>query len=144
RFLFPLLFILLAAAASAHAHPSDFIVFDVRKTLPLHDGEQVYRDYYVNIGTETGVRAGSILAVYRRIPVVDVYRNKAQGDLIVPVGHLRVIHSQKTMSVCRLAGRASESQVPVMDYEAVMMGDRVEIAGNDMGPEKNPRDAMGK
>jgi hypothetical protein len=125
RFLFPILFFILAAAATAQAHPSDFIVFDVRKTLPLHDGETVYRDYYVNIGTEIGVKDGSILAVYRRIPVVDVYRNKAQGDLIVPVGHLRVIHTQKSMSVCRLASRANESQVPVVDYEAVMMGDRV-------------------
>jgi hypothetical protein len=120
-----------AVPHSASANENDFIVFDVRKTLPLNDTDPVYRDYYVNIGTETGVHAGSILAVYRRLPVIDVYRNKAQGDLVIPVGHLKVIHSQKTMSVCRIASIASEKQIPVVSYETVMMGDRVEIAGAD-------------
>src|SRR5580692_10300562 len=91
RMLYPILLLLLITAAfSSGAHADkDFIIFDVRKTLPLDDTDKIYKDYYVDIGTESGIHVGSILAVYRRLPVIDLYRNKAQGDLVVPIGHLK-------------------------------------------------------
>jgi hypothetical protein len=133
-FLFAL-FCQIVLMHTAHARQHDFTVFDVRKTLSLHDDDPVYKDFYVNMGTESGVKIGDIVAVYRRVPVIDVYRNKAQGDLVVPIAHLRVIHTQKTMSVCRLAAAVNQKQIPVLQFDAVMMGDRVELA--DPNPAEN-------
>jgi hypothetical protein len=123
-------FLLLSCISlSAFAeHIAEYTVFDVRKSLPLNDNDKVYKDYYVNMGSDSGVRVGAELSVYRKVPVIDIYRNKAQGDLVIPVAKIKVIQVQKTMSVARLEHIASMSEIPVVDFEAVMMGDRVEIA----------------
>ena len=123
-----LLSVNLLTASKSQAQEKEFTVFDVRKTLPLNDEQKVFKDYYVNIGSESGVKAGTILEVYRKVPVIDIYRNKAQGDLVIPVAHLRVIQSQKTMSVARVETVANPKDIPVVQFEAVMMGDRVQVA----------------
>lgn len=111
----------------ALARPKDYSVFAIRKNLPLHDNEPIFRDYYINLGTDEGMRVGQYVAVKRRVPVIDIYRNKAQDDLIVPIAHLKVIHAQKSMCVARLASQVSPEQIPVVQFEQVMLGDRVEL-----------------
>jgi len=133
-----LTFALLIPSSRAMAYEKEFTVFDMRKTLPLHDDDPVYRDYYVNIGSDSGVQVGAILAIYRHVPVIDIYRNKAEGDLVVPIGHMKVIQVQKSMSVCRVASIASEKQIPVVQYETVMMGDQVRVAENAPPEERTP------
>jgi hypothetical protein len=113
---------------SAYAVTVDFTVFDARKTLPLSDDEPVYRDYYVNMGVEAGVKIGSVLSVYRKIPLVDVYTNKAPGDLIVEVARIQVIHTQHSLSVGRVVSGSNYKSIPVVQYEKVMLGDRVDFA----------------
>src|SRR5579864_2290696 len=84
---------------SVFAADSVYSVFDIKKTIPLNSHQKVYRDFYVNLGSDQGAKAGSILAVYRRQGVVDYYRNTLHEDLLVPVAHMKVIQAGKTMSV---------------------------------------------
>ena len=104
-----------------------YAVFDVRKSLPLKDKDTIQKDYYVNLGTEHGAKVGSILSVKRRLPVIDVYRNQAQGDLVIEIAKLKVIHTQSTMSVGRLMSVVNPKNIPVVQYESLMMGDQVEL-----------------
>ena len=121
---------LLFTTHRTFAGVKDFVIFDMRKTLPLNDRQAVQRDYYINMGEEYGAKVGALLDVYRRVPVVDIYRDKPQGDLLVKVGQLRIIHTQKSMSVTRLVGLSDPKNIPVVLFESVMLGDRVEVAEN--------------
>ncbi|MBK9294341.1 MAG: hypothetical protein IPM57_07830 [Oligoflexia bacterium] len=104
----------------------DFKIFDLKKNLPLTDKEKVFYDYYINIGQEQGVQPGQIINVYRRVPVIDVYKYQNHPDMRVAVGKLKVIYTQKTMSVARLYKSATPSKTPVLEFEKMMVGDRVE------------------
>jgi hypothetical protein len=119
-------------APTAHAQSQNqakqYTIFDIRRNLPLKENETVYRDYYVNLGADEGVKEGAILSVYRRVPVTDIYRNKTHADLVVPIGHMKVILAQKSMSVAREASLVDQAQIPVVQYEKIMLGDRVEVA----------------
>lgn len=123
-----ILVFLILSDVSAQAQSKQFTIFDIRRNLPLTENEQVYRDYYVNLGTDDGVKEGAVLAVYRRLPVTDVYRNKTHTDLVVPLGHIKVILAQRSMSVARLASLVDQAQIPVVQYEKIMLGDRVELS----------------
>lgn len=107
----------------------DYVIFDFRKTLPLNSSQPVLRDYYINMGSQQGVSVGSLVNVIRRTPVIDIYRNKTQGDLLIQIGRLRIIHVEKTMSVGRIEKEADTRQIPVVQFEKVMLGDRVELSG---------------
>jgi hypothetical protein len=118
---------ILLATCYASADSKTYSVFDIKKTTPLHNNQKVFRDYYVNLGSDQGAKAGSILAVYRRQGVVDYYRNVLHDDLLVPVAHMKVIMAQKTMSVARLESLTPAKQIPVLEFNAVMLGDRVQL-----------------
>jgi hypothetical protein len=104
-----------------------YSVFDIKKTIPLSSHQKIYRDFYVNLGSDQGAKAGSILAVYRRQGVVDYYRNTLHEDLLVPVAHMKVIQASQTMSVARLESITPSKQIPVVEFNSIMMGDRVEL-----------------
>ncbi len=111
----------------AHAERIDFKVFDVRKNLALTDDEPVFYDYYLSAGQDVGVEPGSVLTVYRRVPVMDIYKNQNHPDMQVVVARMKIIYSQKTMSVGRVLKLANKTSTPVMEFDKVMIGDRVEL-----------------
>lgn len=121
--------VLVSISSANAAEPSApvYSVFDLKQTVPLNNKQKVFRDYYVNLGSDQGAKAGSILAVYRRQGVVDYYRNTLHEDLLVPVAHMKIIQAGKTMSVARLASITPSKQIPVVEFNSVMMGDRVEL-----------------
>ncbi len=117
--------------AEARAERKDFKVFDVRKNLPLTDADPIRYDYYVSIGQDHGVEKGAVLTVYRRVPVMDMYRNQNHDDMQIPVAKLKIIYSERTMSVGRVMKLANRDKIPVLEFDKVMTGDRVEFAGLD-------------
>ncbi len=116
-----------------------YSVFDIKKTIPLNSYQKVYRDFYVNLGADQGAKAGSILAVYRRQGVVDYYRNTLHDDLLVPVAHMKVIQAGKTMSVARMESLTPSKQIPVVEFNSIMMGDRVELVADKSVTKKATR-----
>jgi len=119
--------ILLVVGSYAQAADSVYSVFDIKKTMPINGRQKVYKDFYVNMGEDQGVKPGSILAVYRRQGVVDNFRNVLHEDLLIPVAHMKVIQSSQTISIARLESVTPARQIPVVDFNNVMLGDRVEL-----------------
>jgi hypothetical protein len=93
------------------------------------------------MGIEDGVKVGAVLVVYRKVPVLDIYRNKAQADLISPVAQIRIIHAQNSLSIARLVKVVDQKRVPILGQAAVLVGDRVEMAGNDIDEKDNQASA---
>ncbi|MBK7893216.1 MAG: hypothetical protein IPJ84_20900 [Bdellovibrionales bacterium] len=114
------------------------VIFDVRRSLPMEPDEPVYHDFYISAGVEAGIKKGQFLPVARQMPVHDPIQNKQQALLTIAVGKLQVIHVERNMAVARLVSELSDDERPTLEYEAVMIGDRVDLRGATM---EAPKDA---
>ena len=104
-------------------------IFDVRKSLPMEPTDPSYHDFYINAGIEAGFKRGQYLPVQRAIPIHDPVQNKQQGILTVPVGKILVIHVERNITVARLASELGDDERPTLEYEAIMIGDRIDMKG---------------
>ncbi len=118
-------------------------VFDVRKSLPMTAQENAYHDYYINAGTEVGLKPGAIVTVTRYVPLHDPMQNRSQGDLAVPVAKLQVIHAQNNLAVARFHSAFDRKSLPVLEYEGVMAGDRVEVNRAEYNEGKRKPNSVG-
>ncbi len=136
----------LISNANSWAGTRDVQVFEVRRNFQTTPEEPVLHDYYVNAGSEEGLKSGMTLQVFRRLPVHDSFGRANNEDIIVSIATIKLIHVQKGVSVGRkwspkaTGGRDRTPEKPVVDFESVMIGDRI-----DLGTATVPADsALGK
>lgn len=140
------LFMLLILAVAPHQVKAQSLasapmIFDVRRSLPLEPEEPVYHDFYINGGPEAGFRKGQYVTVVRLIPVHDPLQNKQQATLTVTVAKLQVIQTERNITVARLQSELTDEERPTLEYEAVMIGDRIDPATMTMEapPKRKPK-----
>ena len=121
------LLILLMFSFYAMAEKTEYRVFDLKKTLPIDEKEKIYYDYYLSLGSDQGVQPGDVINVYRRVPIVDNYSTINHNDMQIAVGQLKIIYSQPTMSIGRIIKHKRPANMPVLEFEKIMIGDRVEM-----------------
>jgi hypothetical protein len=107
---------------------AELTIFDVRKNLPMSDTDKVYRDFYINGGTEAGLSRGMIITVQRRMPLYDTYQNRSAGDLDLKVAKIKIIHTQKGLSVARMHSEYDRGSAPLLEDNFIMVGDRLDLA----------------
>ena len=115
----------MASIISSVAQAKEATVFDVRRPIAMDNSEVPPKDYYINAGTKDGLKKGMIILVNRRMNLYDQYQNKSPGDLVVPIGQLKIIHIQDDVAVARLEEIKSREALPTVEFDAVMVGDRV-------------------
>jgi hypothetical protein len=108
------------------------LIFDVRRSLPLEPDEPVFHDFYINAGPEAGFKKGMYVTVVRLVPVHDPVQNKQQGELAINVARLQIIHVARALTVARLQSEFTDEERPTLEYEAVMIGDRIDPASLTM------------
>lgn len=111
-------------------------IFDVRKSLPMEPTEKAYHDFYINAGSEAGFKRGQYLPIRRSLPVHDPIQNKQQAVLTVPVGNVVVIHVDRGLTVARLVQELGNEDRPTLEFEAIMIGDQVDMKGITTTPPK--------
>lgn len=121
---------------SSEAFAKDVTVFDVRRPLAMENGQVLPKDYYINAGSDAGIKPGMIFAIVRRQSLYDAYQQKSPGELIVKVGELKIIHVQNEVSVARLEGIDSRDKLPTLEFDAIMVGDKVDMSSGKMAPQK--------
>ena len=120
--------ILLSLLSLSPCAWAELTIFDMRKNLPLSDSERVYRDFYINGGTEAGIVNGMIITVQRRMPLYDNYSNRSAGDLDLKVAKIKIIHTQKGISVARVHSEYNRDAAPLLEDNFIMIGDRIDLA----------------
>ncbi len=108
------------------------LIFDVRRSLPLEPNEPVFHDFYINAGPEAGFRKGMYVTVVRLVPVHDPVQNKQQATLSINVAKLQVIHVERNITVARLQSEFTDEERPTLEFESVMIGDRIDPASMTM------------
>jgi hypothetical protein len=114
-------------------------IFDVRRSLPLEPDEEVTKDFYINAGPEAGFKKGVYISVVRAVPVHDPIKNMQQATLNIPVGKLKVIDVQRGITVARLETELTDDERPTLEFEGVMVGDRIDLGSITTEQPKKPK-----
>ncbi len=113
--------------AKAQSVNQSLTIFDARKSLALSDDEPVFRDFYINGGSEQGLREGMVITVTRQISLYDRFQNRSPGELKVEVGEVRIIYVQQGLAVAREHRLYSRDQRPLLENNFIMLGDRLQL-----------------
>jgi len=103
-------------------------IFQVRRALALKDSEVNKKEFYINGGTDQGLKAGFSVEVTRRNSFYDALRNQTIGDMLVPVGRVKIVFSSRSMSVARIDKVYSADKRPSLEYETFLVGDRLDVS----------------
>lgn len=106
----------------------DHIVFGVKTEIPMADDERPRRDFYMNIGTNQGVKVGSVLDVFRSVTSSDNINNRSARNVVFKFAKLKIIHAEDDISVGRIIEILPPAKTPIGEYPTVIVGDRVAIA----------------
>jgi hypothetical protein len=114
-------------------------IFDVRRSLPLEPDEEVTKDFYINVGPESGLKKGVYVSVVRAVPIHDPIKNMQQATLHIPVGKLKVIDVQRGITVARLESELGDDERPTLEFEGVMVGDQLDLGTITTDAPKRPK-----
>jgi len=119
--------VLLVSLFAWEACSEEINVIQVHRNIPLSDEEPIYRDIYISGGSETGMKNNTVLQVLRKTIVKDATGSQSFGELMVPVGQLKVIFVGPKVSVAREYKNQQFDSSPVMDQLGIQVGDKVEL-----------------
>lgn len=115
------------AVCLGSAMAGEYKVFGIRTDFPMADGQQLFRDVYVNMGTNQGVKEGSALDVFRVVTTVDEINQKTGRNISFKFAKLKVIHAESDLAVARVVQFLPPENSPLASYTNVMVGDEVEV-----------------
>ncbi len=119
-----IVYAICATAAMAGEHR----VFGIRTDFAMADDQPLFRDVYVNMGTDQGIKTGSTLDAFRVITTVDELNQKTGRNISFKIAKLKVIHAESDVSVARVTQFLPPDATPIVSYTNVMVGDDVEVA----------------
>jgi hypothetical protein len=106
-------------------------VYEVYRGVDLGESDRPPpKDIFINMGSNQGVKKGTMLDVYRKITSFDELTQKLAGDHMIPIGRVKVIHSDEKTSIARLDKFVSLDQEPALVPQAIMIGDVVRSASD--------------
>lgn len=112
---------------STNALAGDYKVYGIRTDYPMADGQPLFRDVYVNMGTNQGIKTGSALDAYRNVTTVDELNQRVGKGMSFKIAKLKVIHAEAEMAVARVVQMLPPESTPIGAYTNVIVGDDVEV-----------------
>ncbi len=109
---------------------NELSIIDVRRNIPLSDTDPVYKDYYINAGVESGLKENLVITVLRKTNIKDASGTQSYGDILIPVGRLKIIAAYHRVAVAREFQLISRESQPMLEQTGLMNGDRVDLAGS--------------
>lgn len=114
---------------SGKVFAQDIQIVDVRRNIPLADDAPVYKDFYINAGSEAGLKKNQIVTVFRKLTIRDSSGLVSYGELTIPVGQLKIVAAQSKVAVAREHKLISRDEEPMLEQIGLMSGDQI-ILGN--------------
>jgi len=123
-------FILAGMLTTQQTFAQDLSIVDVRRNITLADDDIVYKDFYINGGESDGLKKNLVITAVRKIQVRDANGSQSYGEILIPVGQLRVIAIYGRVSVAREYKLLSRDELPMLEQIGIMNGDKVELKGS--------------
>jgi hypothetical protein len=119
--------ILLTLLISNTVWSRSFVIFSMTQDLPMGlENEVLRKNYYVNIGSNQGIKKDSILDVFRIVSIQNAYDNKKRVNYKVKIGELKVINSSEEAAITMISEYEKED-TPIFELNQFMVGDHVSI-----------------
>lgn len=115
--------------SSIPAFAEEFSVIDVRRNITLADNDPVYKDFYINAGEGSGLKKNLVVTAVRKLTIRDASGAQAFGEIMVPVGQLKVIAVFGKIAVAREFTLLSRDELPMLEQTGIMTGDRIDLQG---------------
>ena len=121
--------ILLAALLlSGVVWGDEFVIYAVAQEVPMQNNTPPpAKNYFVNLGTNQGIKPGTILNVERMISEIDPFKAHKRFNHQVKIGELKVIHSEDESSIATAINYDVTAKGLSPEYTALMIGDRVQV-----------------
>jgi hypothetical protein len=120
---------MLLLACAPRTHAAEYSVYEVFRAIDLGESDhQPPKEFFINMGSQQGVKKGVVLDVYRKISSFDNLTEKLAGEHVVPVGRIKVIHADDRTAIARLDRFVSLEQEPALLPQSIMIGDLVRPA----------------
>lgn len=109
------------------AFTQDHIIFSIAQDIPMGIQDEVrQKNFYVNMGSQQGLRPGVILGVYRTISRLDPFAENKRHRYQVKIGELEVLHAESDTAIATFAGMSKDPRI-YTEINALMIGDRVQV-----------------
>ncbi len=124
----PLIIAVLFAFTASMAFAKDYVIYSIAQDIPMGTpNETIRKNFYVDMGKNQGVKKDSVLDVFRIVSVLDPYGGKKRFNHKVKVGELKILHSEETTSIGVLNKMEDLEETPVLEVNALMIGDLVNV-----------------
>lgn len=117
----------------------EFSVIDVRRNITLADTDPIYKDFYINAGEGSGLKKNLVVTAVRKLTIRDASGAQAYGEIMVPVGQLKVIAVFNKIAVAREFTLLSRDELPMLEQTGIMSGDRIDLQGSFIDTSKPKR-----
>ena len=104
-------------------------VIEVRRNIPMGDHDPIYKDFYINAGSEAGFKQNQVVVAVRKTNVKDATGAQSFGELLVPVGQLKIIFAQNHIAVAREYKLLTRDDLPMLEQVGIMTGDLIDLKG---------------
>lgn len=124
----PLIIAVLFAFTASMAFAKDYVIYSIAQDIPMGTpNETIRKNFYIDMGKNQGIRKDSVLDVYRVVSVLDPYGGKKRFNHKIKVGELKILHSEETTSIGVLNKMEDPEETPVLEVNALMIGDLVNV-----------------
>lgn len=119
------------------AWASENEIIHVQRSLPMSEDEPIYKDYYINGGSNTGLKENLVVKVMRTVHVGKIGKATDGMKIEVPVGLLKIIYMRPQMAVARLYAMQDIEKAPALETPAILVGDIVDLTGSFIDAKKS-------
>lgn len=104
------------------------MIVQVSRKIRMRNSDPIpEKEYFVNLGRQSGIKEGDVLQVVRGVAVVDVLTAGELLYLRVVMGELRIFQVGESVSVGRIFTARAPDELPPLDDFDFVMGDEVRL-----------------
>ena len=120
------LFMIALTFAAKTAMAKDYVIYSISQDIPMGNKDEIIRkNFYVDMGSNQGIKKGSILDVYRVVSVLDPYESKKRFNHRIKIGEVKILHSEDSSAIGMLNKLEESEETPVFEVGKIMIGDIV-------------------
>lgn len=109
------------------ANAGELQIIDVRRNIPLSDDEAPVKDFYLTGADVNSLKKDQVITLDRKLAFKDATGTQNIGELMIPVGQLKILFVGGNIAVARQYKIFSRNELPMLEQQALMVGDLVDL-----------------
>ena len=123
------LFAILICLITISVPAKSYIIYNINQDFPMGEPNEVLKkDYYINMGSNQGIKKGTILDIYRDVLGVNPYKAKKIYPHKVKIGKIKIIHADEQSSIAKKEFFFDTPYNPNLEFKDFMIGDYVAVS----------------